>query len=161
MPFPDSACAGSRPDVCETGTAVRVQTDSAAADDESWDQIHRHEAIFHEGLETREARKAINALLELDRMIWQAQQDLENPEFISQAREVLRELIVLLGTELANSPKSLEACLSPLVADLIDLREKLRQEKQWEAADAVRQCLERSGAMIEDTKDGPQWKLKP
>jgi cysteinyl-tRNA synthetase len=94
-------------------------------------------------------------------MIWQAQQDLENPEFISQAREVLRELIVLLGTELANSPKSLEACLSPLVANLVELRENLRQKKQWKAADAVRQCLERSGAIIEDTKNGPQWRLKP
>jgi peptidase E len=134
--------------------------DSAAAGDAFWDQIHRLEAVFYEGLETHEARKTTNALLELDRMIWQAQQDLENPEFISQAREVLRELIVLLGTELANSPKSLEACLSPLVADLIELRENLRQKKQWKAADAVRQCLERSGTIIEDTKNGPQWRLK-
>jgi len=136
------------------------ENDSAAAGDAFWDQIHRLEAVFYEGLETHEARKTTNALLELDRMIWKAQQDLENPEFISQAREVLRELIVLLGTELANSPKSLEACLSPLVTDLIELRENLRQQQLWEAADAVRQCLERSGTIIEDTKNGPKWRLK-
>ena len=136
------------------------ETDSAVEGDEFWDQIHRLEAVFYNGLETREARKTSNALLELDRIIWRAQQDLENPEFISQAREVLRELIVLLGTELANSPKSLEACIVPLVEDLIELRENLRQAKQWKAADAVRQCLERSGAIIEDTKDGPRWRLK-
>jgi peptidase E len=136
------------------------ETDSAVAGDAFWDQIHRLEAVFYEGLESHVAQKTTNALLELDRTIWQAQQDLENPEFISQAREVLRELIVLLGTELANSPQSLETCLSPLVADLVELRENLRQKKQWKAADAVRQCLERSGTIIEDTKDGPQWRLK-
>jgi cysteinyl-tRNA synthetase len=77
-----------------------------------------------------------------------------------QAREVLRELIVLLGMELAASPKSLDDCLAPLVGDLIELRENFRQKKHWEAADAVRQCLERSGAIIEDTENGTQWRLK-
>jgi peptidase E len=141
--------------VPEDSEAVSV-TESGAF----WHQIHQLEADFYQGLETHEAKKSTNALLELDRTIWRAQQDLENPEFISQAREILRELIVLLGTELANSPKSLEDSLSPLVADLIQLRENFRQGKQWKAADAVRQCLERSGTIIEDTKNGPQWRLK-
>jgi len=139
------------------------QDSEAVSETESgafWNQIHQLEADFNQGLETHEAKKSTNALLELDRTIWKAQQDLENPEFISQAREVLRELIVLLGTELANSPKSLEDCRSPLVADLIQLRENFRQGKQWKAADAVRQCLERSGTIIEDTQNGPQWRLK-
>ena len=144
-------------------TAPVSQDSEAVSETESgafWNQIHQLEADFNQGLETHEAKKSTNALLELDRTIWKAQQDLENPEFISQAREVLRELIVLLGTELANSPKSLEDCLSPLVADLIQLRENFRQGKQWKAADAVRQCLERSGTIIKDTQNGPQWRLK-
>ncbi len=136
------------------------ETASVTESDVFWNQIHQLETDFYNGLETHEAKKSTNALLELDRTIWKAQQDLENPEFISQAREVLRELIVLLGTELANSPKSLEDCLSPLVADLIELRENFRQKKQWKAADAVRQCLESSGTIIEDTKNGPKWRLK-
>ncbi|MEE9497435.1 MAG: Type 1 glutamine amidotransferase-like domain-containing protein [Desulfobacterales bacterium] len=136
------------------------ETDSVTEDGAFWNQIHQLETDFYHGLETHEAKKSTNALLELDRTIWKTQQDLENPEFISQAREVLRELIVLLGMELASSPKSLEDCLAPLVGDLIELRENFRQKKQWRAADAVRQCLERSGAIIEDTKNGPQWRLK-
>ena len=136
------------------------ETDAVTAGGAFWNQIHQLETNFYEGLETHEAKKSANALLELDRTIWKAQQDLENPEFISQAREVLRELIVLLGMELASSPKSLEDCLAPLVGDLIQLRENFRQKKQWKAADTVRKCLERSGAIIEDTKNGPQWRLK-
>ena len=136
------------------------ETDTVAEGVDFWNQIHQLETDFYHGLEIHAAKKSTNALLELDRTIWKAQQDLENPEFISQAREVLRELIVLLGMELAASPKSLEDCLSPIVGDLIELRENFRQKKQWGAADAVRQCLERSGAIIEDTKNGPQWRLK-
>lgn len=125
-----------------------------------WNRIHQLEADFRHGLQTREARKSANALLELDRTIWKAQQDLENPEFISQAREVMRELVVLLGMALASAPGSREDCLAPLVGDLVELRENFRQKKQWEDADAVRQCLERSGAIIEDTQKGPQWRMK-
>jgi hypothetical protein len=136
------------------------ETDAVTEGVDFWNQIHQLETDFYDGLETREAQKSTNALLELDRKIWKAQQDLENPEFISQAREILRELIVLLGMELAASPKSLEDCLSPIVGDLIALRENFRQKKQWSAADAVRRCLERSGAIIKDTENGPQWRLK-
>jgi peptidase E len=136
------------------------ETDTVTADGAFWNRIHQLETDFYHGLETHAAQKSANALLELDRTIWKAQQDLENPEFISQAREVLRELIVLLGMELAAAPKSLEDCLAPLVGDLIQLRENFRQKKQWKAADTVRKCLERSGAIIEDTKNGPQWRLK-
>ncbi|MGD9239447.1 MAG: Type 1 glutamine amidotransferase-like domain-containing protein [Desulfobacterales bacterium] len=136
------------------------ETDTVTAGAAFWNRIHQLETDFYHGLETHAAQKSANALLELDRTIWKAQQDLENPEFISQAREVLRELIVLLGMELAAAPKRLEDCLAPLVGDLIQLRENFRQKKQWKAADTVRKCLERSGAIIEDTKNGPQWRLK-
>ena len=49
---------------------------------------------------------ATSALLDLDGTIWKAQQELENAEFISQAREILRDMLALLGTRLSSSPKS-------------------------------------------------------
>jgi peptidase E len=133
--------------------------DSAAAGDAFWDQIHRLEAVFYEGLETHEARKTTNALLELDRMIWQAQQDLENEEFITQARDTLRELIAVLGTRLAAAPRSETDCLAPLVKQLLDLRETFRRQKQFEAADAIRDSLQRANIIIEDTETGSRWRL--
>ncbi len=57
-----------------------TETPPAEAEDAFWDQIHRLEAVFHEGLEIHDAQKTTNALLDLDRMIWRAQQDLENEE---------------------------------------------------------------------------------
>jgi peptidase E len=137
-----------------------LKTDSAAtAGDAFWDQIHRLEAVFYEGLETHEARKTTNALLELDRLIWQAQQDLENEEFITQARDTLRELIAVLGTRLAAAPRSETDCLAPLVQQLLDVREAFRRQNQFEEADAIRDSLQRANIIIEDTETGSRWRL--
>ena len=135
------------------------ETDSAVEKDAFWDQIHRLEAVFYEGLETHEARKTTNALLELDRMIWRAQQDLENEEFIIQARDTLRELIAVLGTRLAAAPRSETDCLAPLVQQLLNLRETFRRQKQFGEADAIRDSLQRANIIIEDTETGSRWRL--
>jgi peptidase E len=134
-------------------------TESALEGDAFWDQIHGLEAAFYAGLETHEAQKTTNALLELDRLIWKAQQDLENEEFIIQARDTLRELIAVLGTRLAAAPRSETDCLAPLVQQLLDVREAFRRKKQFEEADAIRDSLQRANIIIEDTKTGARWRL--
>jgi peptidase E len=123
-----------------------------------WKTVHSLEESFHKGLET-DARDAANAVLDLDRAVWQAQQDLENVEFITQARDLLRELIVLLGTRLASLPQSREECLAPLVEKLLLLRDTFRHSKQWQEADAVRVCLSEAGITVEDTPEGSRWRL--
>ncbi|MGW8207649.1 MAG: CysS/YqeB C-terminal domain-containing protein [Syntrophobacteria bacterium] len=125
-----------------------------------WDRIHGIEETFRVGLEKHDSKKTTNALLELDRAIWKGKQDLENEEFISQAREVLRDLIVLFGMELETSPKDKAECLAPVMGELLNLRQRFRDNKQWEEADAIRESLERGDVIIEDTEEGPRWRLK-
>ena len=127
--------------------------------DTFWDRVHSLEASFHKGLAGHDARESTNALLELDRTIWQAQTDLENEEFITQARDTLRDLIVLLGTELASSPKNEAECLTPLVDALLKLRQNFRANKQWAEADAIRDILYRVDITVEDAKNGSRWQL--
>jgi hypothetical protein len=124
-----------------------------------WDQIHNIELAFHLGLEKSDPKKATNALLEFDRVIWEAQKNLENTEFISQARDLMRELIVSLGIRLETTPKDIGNGLAPLVEEFLRLRESFRENGQWEEADAVREGLQRSNVFVEDTKEGPTWKL--
>ena len=143
---------------------VRKQTVSESVseiEEESfWDRIHAIETAFRAGLEQDDAKETTNALLELDRTIWQGKQELEQEEFISQAREVLRDIIVLLGMRLEASPKDRANCLAPLVEDLLKLREKFRQNNQWQEADAVRDSLQRADILVEDTEEGTRWRLK-
>jgi cysteinyl-tRNA synthetase len=46
-----------------------------------------------------------------------------------------------------------------LVEKLILLRSKLRNEKNYELSDEVRDILESSGLQIEDSEQGIQWKV--
>ena len=131
-----------------------------AGKDSFWDRVHAAETKFYSSLKQRELKETTNALLDLDRMIWQAQQDRESPEFISQARDTLRELIVSIGIKLESAPLSRTECLAPLVDGLLNLRQEFRTHKQFDAADAIRQILEKVGIIIEDTRQGARWRLQ-
>jgi hypothetical protein len=128
--------------------------------DSFWDNIHRLEDSFHKGLEEHDPKRSTNALLELDRLIWQGQLGLESEEFISQARDTLRDLIVLIGNELAASPSSRADCLAPLVEALLELRQTFRKSGQWVEADAIRDILQSLEIVVQDVKDGSRWRLE-
>jgi len=98
-------------------------------------------------------------LPELDRTIWQAQQGLESEEFITQARDMLRDLIVLTGNALASSPGNQAECLTPLIEALLELQQTFRVNKQWTEADAIRDILQSVNITVEDTQTGSQWRL--
>ena len=133
---------------------------SEIPEDSFWDRIHFLETSFQNGLQRSDPKESTNALLELDRSIWQATQDLENEEFISQARDVMRELIVRLGTQLSSSPVDKEAFFATLVEALLRLRKRFRRHKQWEEADAIRDCLQEADIIVEDSKDGSLWRMR-
>ncbi len=123
-----------------------------------WRSVHDLEAAFHEGLED-DPRDSANALLDLDKLIWRAQEAKEDPEFISQARDLLREFIVLLGMRLASAPRSRRDCLAPVVEELLALRALFRENNKWPEADAIRDRLRSAGIEVDDTAEGYRWHL--
>ncbi len=68
--------------------------------------------------------------------------------------------MVLFGMELESSPRDKTALFAPLIGELLELRERFRENKQWQEADAVRDCLQRANIVVEDTEDGARWRLK-
>lgn len=129
------------------------------AADSFWDRIHGLESDFQEGLERHDSAAGSHALLELDRLIWEALQARENPEDISQAREILREFIVYLGQHAKSRPEDLAPKMAPLVEALLSRREELRRDGNWEQADEVRDVLQAAGVTITDTAQGPRWEM--
>ena len=120
-------------------------------------KVNAIEASFREGLDNHDQKETTNALLELDSAIWKAQKDLEDEEHISEARETLRDSMVLLGAELGASSRHLRKYLSPLVEQMLQLRARFRNEQKWSEADRIRDVLQQSNIQVEDTKDGFQW----
>ena len=137
------------------------EKESPPPENSFWDSVHALENSFHAGLEKHEMKQAASAVLELDKMIWQAQQDAESPEFISQARDMMRDMVVLMAAALEAAPKNREECLDPLVSELLQLRTSFRENKLWKEADALRDSLLKADILVEDTAGGARWRLKP
>jgi len=132
---------------------------SKVGENSFWDKVHALRAAFHHGLDTHVPEEVTSALLELDGFLWKAQEQ-ESEEFISQAREVERDMIALLGSELTSSPPRTARYLAPLIEELLSLRSHFRQQGKWPEADAIRDCLAHLNILIEDTEDGSQWQMK-
>jgi len=139
--------------------AIPREPELVSPEDLFWEKVHGIEAEFGHGLETNTCEQAAGALLKLEGLIWESQQHIELQEGLSSARDSLREMIVSLGAKLEASPGSRADCLAPLVQDLLNLRETLRNAKQFDLADLIRQSLERADITVEDTGRGPRWKL--
>jgi cyanophycinase-like exopeptidase len=122
-------------------------------------KVNEIEAFFNKGLANHDQKETTNALLELDTAIWKAQKDLEDEEYISEAREILRDSIVLLGAKLGTSPHQLREYLAPLVERMLQLRKQFREEQKWPEADLIRNILQHANILVEDTKDGVQWHI--
>jgi len=122
-------------------------------------KVNEIAASFRKGLANHDQKETTNALLELDSAIWKAQMDLEDEENISEAREILRDSIVLLGVELGTSPRHLREYIAPLVEQMLQLRTRFRNEQKWSDADHIRDILQQSNIRVEDTKDGVRWQI--
>jgi cysteinyl-tRNA synthetase len=79
----------------------------------------------------------------------------------------LADTLVQLGDEvlgLALAPAldaaaELERQLAPLVTQLLEQRQTARAERDFAAADAIRDRLAEAGIVVEDRPDGPRWYL--
>ena len=77
---------------------------------------------------------------------------------------VLKELSQILGLfgrlETAFKP-SVDTLTAPLLGLLIDLRARLRKEKNFALADEIRKRLTEMGVTLEDRPDGTRWRAEP
>ena len=146
----------SQPHTCEAQNLNSFDAEFLA-EKPFWEYLHNIETDFHSALDKKDMTTLITKLLETDSYLWKAQHDLENPEFISQGREMFREMIVLAGTAIEYATFDLPSNFKALVNEMILLRDKYRKEKQWTAADHIRGRLLEVGVVVEDTNEGTRW----
>lgn len=103
---------------------------------------------------------ALGVLFELVREINAYQhQGGANPLVLGRAWDLF-ELYSINVLGVVGSEKSQEEGLvDPLLDLLLELRERLRQEKNFTLADKIREDLSALGVLVEDTPQGPRWKV--
>jgi peptidase E len=132
---------------------------SPTTDNDHWTALHQLEHKIVEFLRQGQAEQATHTLLELERHIWSVRELIEEEGGMGAAREVLRELLTQFGRHLAARPRSYESSIGPMVEVMLELRRRFREQKNWEAADQIRNGLEMAKVQVEDTPDGTRWHL--
>ncbi|MHA2278763.1 MAG: DALR domain-containing protein, partial [Candidatus Kariarchaeaceae archaeon] len=74
------------------------------------------------------------------------------------AYTTLRELLDVFGLFPEKSGGYDPEFVEKLMQSIIDLRNSLRKEKQWEISDKIRDMLKSIGVELKDLKDGTRWR---
>ena len=101
---------------------------------------------------------ALGHLFDLVRGINQARDAGVSAGIIAEGQKLLRELMGVFGLRLERTATGEQA--APFIQLLIDLRLELRKEKLWSLADSIRTNLAELGVLLEDSKDGTNWRWK-
>lgn len=103
---------------------------------------------------------ALGHLFDLVRGINQARDAHLAQSDLDQAQNLLRELAEdVFGLRLER-PEAENAQAAPFIDLLVDLRRQLREQKQWELSDQLRDQLAELGILLEDSKEGTTWRWK-
>jgi len=99
---------------------------------------------------------ALGQLFDLVRVINQARSENASSEQLEPAQKTFKELTGVLGLELKNHETAVTSADS-FIDLLVELRQELRQNKNYQMADQVRVELAELGVVIEDTPQGSTW----
>lgn len=115
---------------------------------------------FHAAmLDDFDTPRAVAALFDLGRAINRASKE-HGSSSIDDARSTLVELAGILGLDLLNVeiPMGNVDDVDRLMNVLIEIRAQLREDKQFDSADFLRDRLHEEGFILEDTREGTTWK---
>ncbi len=104
--------------------------------------------------------RALSHLFELARAINQGRDIGLRAGPLGEAQALLEELAGVLGLRLSVEAPSKEL-VAPFVELLIEVRAHLRRSEQWELSDWIRDRLAEQGVVVEDTKEGTSWSIRP
>jgi len=82
----------------------------------------------------------------------------QNSVFQKDAEKLL-SCVASINAVLGVLPDKEEAPLSKDILEKIEEREEARRQKKFDLADRIRAELLQNGVQLEDTKDGPRWKI--
>jgi cysteinyl-tRNA synthetase len=100
---------------------------------------------------------ALGHLFDLVRVINHARDNSATAEELAEAQDLLRELTAVFGLRI-DPGAGRQAEVGPFVDLLLDVRQRLRDEKLWALSDQIRDQLNELGIILEDSKEGTTWR---
>ena len=102
---------------------------------------------------------ALGHIFDFVKEINQARDEGADQASLEAAQAVLKELTGVMGLDL-TLPDVQEGAAGEFIDLLLQVRNKLRDEKNWELSDLIRDQLDELGVLLEDTSQGTTWHWK-
>lgn len=121
------------------------------------EQLERTQREFVDAMdEDFNTAGALASIFDLVRMINQARDNSATDDELTDAQHSFEKLTGVLGLELNRQEKSTSSA-DPFIELLLDLRQELREGKNYQLSDRIRDQLAELGVVIEDTPQGSTW----
>ena len=135
-------------------------TNGAGGGSPFMDQVRDQRDAAMRALEARDPDAGVAAILAVESALHEWSRDTLESDEPDRAREVLRELVVLLGELARDGAADPRARVAPFVEAVLELREQARSDRRFEDADRLRDALVRAGVAVHDTGVGTAWELQ-
>ncbi len=140
--------------------SAKQDTTSEKAQKELESQINKTKQGFESSMDDDfNSAGALGHIFELVRVLNHARDLNVDPELLTQAQDLIKSLTGVLGLRLDDSSISNNE-VEPFINLLIDLRLELKNIKQYDLADSIRDRLTGLGIILEDNKNGTSWRSK-
>jgi cysteinyl-tRNA synthetase len=104
--------------------------------------------------------KAIAVLFDLAKAANTVYKDDLNRRLIGAAQRELADLGKVLGLFCTSREETTDGLVDPVLDGIVEVRNTLRAERDFRAADLIRERLEEAGVKLEDKPEGTVWKRK-
>jgi cysteinyl-tRNA synthetase len=104
--------------------------------------------------------RAISVLFDLAKLANTVQKEDLNKKLIGLAQTAMRDLGEVLGLFQMKRDEPTDAVVDSVMKGIMDVRTILREEKDFRAADLIREQLLDAGIRLEDKPEGTVWKRK-
>jgi cysteinyl-tRNA synthetase len=102
---------------------------------------------------------ALGNLFDLVKAINQARTDGLESQALQAGQDALREMAGVLGLNLEYAQDS-DREAAPFIELLLTVRRELREKREYELADSIRDRIVELGVTIEDTREGTVWRFE-
>jgi cysteinyl-tRNA synthetase len=103
---------------------------------------------------------ALAHLFDLIRAINHARDKGVDASGLKLAQDLLLELTSVFGLQIDRKTKSVGEAIDPYIDLLVEIRSELRDQKNWEMSDTIRDRLSDLNVVLEDSKQGTTWRWK-
>ncbi len=124
------------------------------------EKTNQVKALFQEAMEDDfNTASALGHIFDFVKEINQARDQGADEESLQEAQNILKELTGVFGLEL-ELPEAQGGEASQYIDLLVEIREKLRDNKLWDLSDVIRDKLDSLDVVLEDTSQGTTWHWK-